>query len=48
MEDGSETHFEIKEHNCYIRAVSSGMKKPGIVHTLFIDGNEIPQTLEDF
>ena len=39
-EDGTETHFEIKGHPSKIRSVSSGKKKLGIVHALFVDGNQ--------
>ena len=44
MDDGTETHFEWLNHMCYIKAVSSGKKRDGIIHMLVIDGNEIPDT----
>ena len=46
-EEGTETHFAIGRHPFFIRAVSSGVRREGIVHTLHIDrgGNimEIPE-----
>jgi len=41
VEDGTETHFEIGDHVCYIKAQSSGKRKTGMVHYLFVDGVEI-------
>ncbi len=40
VEDGTETHFEIGKHVCFIKATSSGNKRAGIVHRLFINGEE--------
>lgn len=43
VEDGTETHFSLGNHTCYIKAVSSGKKRQGLVHHLVVDGNEIPE-----
>ncbi|RCN50193.1 Fas apoptotic inhibitory molecule [Ancylostoma caninum] len=40
--DGTETHFEVGRHVCKIRATSSGRKKIGVVHDLYVDGEPIP------
>lgn len=43
VEDGTETHFAIGEGTpAYIKAVSSGKRKSGIIHTLFINNAEVP------
>ncbi|KAK6181483.1 hypothetical protein SNE40_009325 [Patella caerulea] len=46
VDDGTETHFEIGAHSAYIKAVSSGKRKSGIIHKLFVDDNEIPEAKE--
>ena len=47
MDDGTETHFEIDAtHSAYIKATSSGRRKDGIVHSLFINEAEIPVATE--
>lgn len=46
VDDGTETHFSIGTHDCYIKAVSSGKRKEGIIHTLIVDNREIPEILE--
>ncbi|XP_011511252.1 fas apoptotic inhibitory molecule 1 isoform X1 [Homo sapiens] len=43
VDDGTETHFSIGNHDCYIKAVSSGKRKEGIIHTLIVDNREIPE-----
>ncbi|XP_070814161.1 fas apoptotic inhibitory molecule b [Chaetodon trifascialis] len=40
VDDGTETHFMIGEHDCCIKATSSGRKKSGIVHSLLLDGEK--------
>ncbi|EYC29855.1 hypothetical protein Y032_0005g2297 [Ancylostoma ceylanicum] len=40
--DGTETHFEVGRHVCKIRATSSGRKRTGVVHDLYVDGEPIP------
>lgn len=41
-DDGTETHFEVHDRPAYIKAVSSGKRRDGIIHQLFIDGELIP------
>ncbi|KAL4691873.1 fas apoptotic inhibitory molecule 1 isoform X4 [Rhinopithecus roxellana] len=43
VDDGTETHFSLGNHDCYIKAVSSGKRKEGIIHTLIVDNREIPE-----
>lgn len=47
VDDGTETHFTWANHTCYIKAISSGKKKDGIIHSLIIDSNEIPETMDE-
>ncbi|XP_014937967.2 fas apoptotic inhibitory molecule 1 isoform X1 [Acinonyx jubatus] len=46
VDDGTETHFSVGNHDCYIKAVSSGKRKEGIIHSLIVDDREIPEILE--
>ncbi|KGL72350.1 Fas apoptotic inhibitory molecule 1, partial [Tinamus guttatus] len=46
VEDGTETHFSVGDHECCIKAVSSGKRKEGIIHTLIVDDREIPEAVE--
>ncbi|XP_029461164.1 fas apoptotic inhibitory molecule 1 isoform X3 [Rhinatrema bivittatum] len=46
VEDGTETHFTIGDHDCCIKAVSSGKRREGIIHTLIVDEKEIPEAVE--
>ncbi|XP_055978075.1 fas apoptotic inhibitory molecule 1 [Sorex fumeus] len=46
VDDGTETHFRIGSHDCCIKAVSSGKRREGIIHTLLVDNREIPEFLE--
>ncbi|XP_034340224.1 fas apoptotic inhibitory molecule 1 [Arvicanthis niloticus] len=43
VDDGTETHFSVGDHDCYIKAVSSGKRREGIIHTLIVDNREIPE-----
>lgn len=45
-DDGTETHFMVGEHECCIKATSSGKKKNGIVHYLLLDGEKIPASTQ--
>lgn len=45
-DEGTETHFSIRGHACYIKAVSSGKRREGIIHSLLIDGQQIPENME--
>ena len=47
VDDGTETHFRWGDHACCVKAVSSGKKKDGIIHSLIIDGNEIPEAINE-
>lgn len=42
-DEGTETHFEVGNHSCFIRAVTSGRRRDGIIHTLHVDGSIIPE-----
>ncbi|MEQ2214326.1 hypothetical protein XENOCAPTIV_001543 [Xenoophorus captivus] len=42
VDDGTETHFLVGEHDCCIKAMSCGKKKNGIVHCLLLDGEKVP------
>ncbi|XP_023220836.1 fas apoptotic inhibitory molecule 1-like [Centruroides sculpturatus] len=46
VEDGTETHFSLGCHEAYIKAISSGKKKEGIIHVLIVDNMEIPESIE--
>ncbi|KAK7938887.1 hypothetical protein WMY93_002213 [Mugilogobius chulae] len=46
VDDGTETHFTLSDHLCCIKAVSSGKRKDGIIHTLIVDGTEVPECTE--
>ncbi|XP_027750907.1 fas apoptotic inhibitory molecule 1 isoform X1 [Empidonax traillii] len=46
VEDGTETHFTVADHSCCIKAVSSGKRKEGIIHTLIVNNREIPEAVE--
>lgn len=47
-DEGTETHFALGEtlHSAYIKAISSGKRRGGILHKLFIDDQEIPEAKE--
>jgi hypothetical protein len=40
-DEGTQTHFEIGKHVAYVKSESSGKRKTGIVHRLFVDGAEV-------
>lgn len=46
MDDGTETHFDLEGHPAYIKAVSSGNRREGIIHSLVVDNTEIAESLE--
>ncbi|PAA93197.1 hypothetical protein BOX15_Mlig034551g3 [Macrostomum lignano] len=46
-DDGTETHFNISGHACYIKAITSGHKRTGLLHALIVDGCEIPEASVD-
>uniref|UniRef100_A0A673H3Q6 Fas apoptotic inhibitory molecule b n=1 Tax=Sinocyclocheilus rhinocerous TaxID=307959 RepID=A0A673H3Q6_9TELE len=41
-----ETHFAVENHECCIKATSSGRKRNGIVHSLLVDGIRIEEAIE--
>jgi len=43
-DEGTEMHFLINEQDAYIKIVSSGDKKEGIVYSLIINGMQIPES----
>ena len=45
-EDGTETHFAIGSQPAYVSALSSGNKREGIIHSLFVHESEVPEYLE--
>ncbi|XP_016387882.1 fas apoptotic inhibitory molecule 1-like [Sinocyclocheilus rhinocerous] len=44
VDDGTETHFTLGDHDCCIKAVSSGKRRDGIIHMLLVDGMEISES----
>lgn len=46
VEDGTEIQFDLSDNGTVagIRTVSSGNKKEGIMYTLFVDGQKIPES----
>ncbi|MBN3285108.1 FAIM1 protein, partial [Polyodon spathula] len=46
VDDGTETHFTIGDHECCIKAVSSGKRREGIIHSLIVDETKIPEAAE--
>merc|ERR1711971_1428566 len=45
-DEGTETHFAIGAQPAFVRAVSSGKRREGIIHTLFIHDSEVPEYFE--
>ncbi|CAJ0941813.1 unnamed protein product, partial [Mesorhabditis belari] len=43
VEGGSETHFELNRQVCVIRAISTGRKKTGVAHELYVNNTHIPR-----
>lgn len=47
VEDGTEIQFDLDERQTAgIRTVSSGNKKEGIIYSLFVDGQQIPESVD--
>uniref|UniRef100_A0A9J8BZP2 Fas apoptotic inhibitory molecule 1 n=3 Tax=Cyprinus carpio TaxID=7962 RepID=A0A9J8BZP2_CYPCA len=44
VDDGTETHFTLGDHDCCIKAMSSGKRRDGIIHMLLLDGMEISES----
>ena len=45
-DEGTETHFAIGSQPAYVRAVSSGNKRSGILHSLVVHDTEVPEFVE--
>ena len=45
-DEGTETHFAIGSQPAYVRAVSSGKRREGIIHSLHIHDAEVPEYFE--
>ena len=45
-DDGTETNFLIADHHAVLKAFSTGFRRSGINHVLFVDGKEIPVAKE--
>jgi hypothetical protein len=45
-DDGTETHFTIANQPAFVRAISTGNRRKGIVHKLFVHENEVPEYTE--
>ncbi|CAL1541717.1 unnamed protein product [Lymnaea stagnalis] len=46
VDDGTETHFEVGSYSAYIKAITTGKRRDGIVHQLYVDGAEVPLAKE--
>jgi hypothetical protein len=46
VEDGTETHFTLGDLPAYIKAVTSGKRREGIIHSLIVNNIVIPETNE--
>lgn len=45
-DDGTETNFIIADRHAVLKAISTGYRRSGINHVLFVDGKEIPVAKE--
>jgi hypothetical protein len=45
-DEGTETHFEIGAHSAKIKGYTTGKRREGIQHKLFVDEVEIPEAKE--
>ena len=45
-DEGAETHFTIDNQPAFIRTVSSGNRHRGVIQTLFVCNNEVPEYCE--
>lgn len=46
VEDGTETHFTLGDLPAYIKAVTSGKRREGIIHSLIVNNTIIPESDE--
>ncbi|KAL2087467.1 hypothetical protein ACEWY4_016295 [Coilia grayii] len=44
-DDGTKTLFVVANHDCCIKATSSGRKRNGIIHVLLVDGDRVPEVM---
>ncbi|XP_051561972.1 fas apoptotic inhibitory molecule b [Myxocyprinus asiaticus] len=44
-DDGTETHFAVGNHECCIKATTTGRKRNGMVHSLLVDGIRIEEAI---
>jgi hypothetical protein len=45
FDGGAETHFTIDNQPAHIKAVSSGNRHKGIIHSLFLENEEVPASV---
>ena len=45
-DEGTETHFAIGTQPAFVRAISSGNKREGIIHILMVQGMQVPEFIE--
>uniref|UniRef100_A0A1I7TX97 Fas apoptotic inhibitory molecule 1 n=1 Tax=Caenorhabditis tropicalis TaxID=1561998 RepID=A0A1I7TX97_9PELO len=46
VDNGSYTHFELGKTSCRIVAKSSGKRKTGLLHTLYVNNTLVPSTAD--
>ncbi|XP_051985782.1 fas apoptotic inhibitory molecule b [Xyrauchen texanus] len=44
-DDGTETHFGVGNHECCIKATTTGRKRNGMIHSLLVDGIRIEEAI---
>ena len=45
FDGGAETHFTIDNQPAHIKAVSSGNRHKGLIHSLFLENEEVPASV---
>ena len=45
-DEGTETHFALGRQPAFIRAVSTGNRRSGIKHSLYVEDTEVPEYVE--
>jgi hypothetical protein len=46
-DEGTETHFALGRQPAFIRAVSTGQRRSGIKHSLYVEDTEVPEYVEN-
>jgi hypothetical protein len=46
-DEGTETHFALGRQPAFIRAVSTGNRRSGIKHSLYVEDTEVPEYIEN-